>query len=258
MARVQIGNLVEDKTSAISFAEELLQTSREHLSDDTNIEWNELSTVQGVTIEGAEVTGDRGPLKDPSNSNQLIRASITLGGITSQKMYEFLISKEGYIFIDPDADPNDFGKALMGPYEWGPNSMAQVEQAYLKLPFPLANRDYIVLNAFSGLSRSFLSASCYSPSLSTETSAYEDCTQKKSSFCGTVRMAFYGVYSVVDDENSSRGNSCILKVAQYVDMNGWTPKTMNRGANISWFKSFIHRAQERFPLNLPNEQKKER
>uniref|UniRef100_A0A7S2GV07 START domain-containing protein n=1 Tax=Helicotheca tamesis TaxID=374047 RepID=A0A7S2GV07_9STRA len=261
-AEVPIGNLVDDDKSAISFAEDLLAASMQHVSTKGGIEWKEIAKVEKVPIEVtvANVTGHRGPLQDPSNSNPLVRASIPLYGISVEEMYKFLISKEGYMFIDPDADPDDFGRALMGPYEWkerSEGSNISVEYSSLKMPCPLSNRDYVVLNAFDKTSRSFLSASCYSPSVSKTASPYDEAPQSSAGCCsGPVRVAFYGAYSVGEAEaaQSSEEECCVLKVVQYVDINGWTMSSLNKHANVFWFKTFIKRAQERYPSKKENQE----
>ena len=180
---------------------------------------------------------------------------IEVGSIYASRLDECHISKEGYGLLDPGADPDHVNQPILGPFEWntskdaGATGKAQVEYASLTLPCPFVTRDYIILNASDGASKTFLSTSCYSLQLNPGKSPYDngDSTIAAASVAATdadgkIRMAFSGVYAV-----SEKDCRVLLKVAQFIDMNGWTPSAFNNFANATWFKAFIPRAQTKFP-----------
>jgi hypothetical protein len=245
-AKLTIGRKVDDETSALAFADELLADATTYFLDNTMIEWTTGAPVNGVEIQTASVQGDS-PMLKSGPKVQLQRAVIPVGGISADQLYGFLISKEGYTFLDPDANSDDFNRPLLGPFEWNTSKdatgKAQVEYASLPLPYPVSTRDYIILNAFDGASKTFLSTSCYSSQLKSGESPYEDdSTTAVASADGKIRMAFSGVYTV-----SEKDGQLLLEVAQYVDMNGWIPSVFSNFANTAWFKAFILRAQTKFP-----------
>ena len=240
--------LVDDETSALAFADELLANATSYFSNEPIIGWTLGALVNEVEIQTASVQGDSQMLKNGPNI-QLMRAVIPVGGISANQLYDFLISREGYVFLDPDANPDNFNEPFVGPFEWNTSKdtagKVQVEYASMKLPWPLSTRDYIILNAFDGASKTFLSASCYSSQLNSGKSPYDDdSTTAVASANGEIRMAMSGVYAV-----SEKDGRVVLEVAQFVDMNGWTPSVFNNFANAAWFKTFIPRAQTKFPTS---------
>lgn len=282
-AKLTIGQKVDDEASALAFADELLANAATYFSSSdndnnnndnqtkTSIEWTTVAQVNGVEIQTASVQN--------RPKVQLQRAVIPVGGgnssisgiSASQQLYEFLISKEGYIFLDPDANPDNFNQPLLGPFEWNTTTTregggrdgdgsstttggkAQVEYASLTLPCPFTTRDFIILNAVDGASKTFLSTSCYSSQLLIPGKSpydYEHDSDHSmtttptavSSADGNIRMAISGIYTVTEKDGQ-----VLLEVAQFIDLNGWTSTAFNNFANTTWFKAFIPRAQTKFP-----------
>lgn len=230
-ANIVIGSSVEDEASAIDFANEIMATSRSNKAE-SSIFWKEECIQHGIRIETAAIE---------SSTGSLTRAIIPLEGIQPDDLYRFLISKEGYVFIDPDADPDEFGKPILGPYEWEGAGKLQVEYAKMDLPFPLSKRDYVVLNGFHDASRTFLSVSC------TSTAVDKQILREHKTKEDKIRMAIFGTYTALPPDKKDHPHaSCVLRVEQYVDMQGWMSWASNK-ANVTWFQKFVERAQKEFP-----------
>jgi hypothetical protein len=116
----------------------------------------------------------------------------------------------------------------------------------MAVPGHFSARDYIILTAFDGASKTCLSTSCYSSQLKAGKSPYDDDSTGAAvtSTDGKVRMAISGVYAV-----SEKDGQVFLEVAQFLDMNGWTPSVFNNLSNKAWFKTFIKRTQTKFPIS---------
>lgn len=237
----------DDAKSCLEFADKNLEVVDSILSSDSS-EWEQRTILPGVTLESRKATGPQQRLK--SSKSRIFRMRLRLYGKSPAEMYEFLQTKEGYKFLDPDADEEDFDQALVGPFQWessstGARGHTQVEYAALDLPWPLSNRDYIILNSFDAESKTFLSASCSSPKLMKGSSPLDLPKQKASpSRNGRVRMSFVGAYRA--ERDPVEDNACYLHVAQYADINGWLPSSMGNSAMKSWFPAFAKRALKRF------------
>ena len=236
-----------DEESCLEFAEKNLEVAESIFSSDSS-KWEQKQVLPSVVLESTKATGPQRRLK--ASKSNLFRMRLRLYGKTPEEMYDFLSSKEGYKFLDPDANEEDFDQALLGPFDWarsssGAKGRTQVEYAALDLPFPMKNRDYIILNSFDAESKTFLSASCSSPQLMKGASPIDLPGQKaRTSKNGRIRLTFMGAYRAEVDREEPNG--CYLHVAQYADINGWVPSSMGNFAMKAWFPAFAKRALERF------------
>ena len=166
--------------------------------------------------------------------------------------YNFLVSKEGYVLLDPDANPDDFDQPILGPFEgWKSSSKLQLEYANLALPGAgcvMSSRDYVILNGHDATTKTF-----YSVSVQTDVEGY----QGASDYCesgktipsrdGRVRMAFWAAYRVVPSADDSYSSSSTLVVAQWIDLCGWIPKLLLNSSQHVWFEGLVKRLEEKFP-----------
>ena len=175
------------------------------------------------------------------NFGNMVQTLIPILGINKENFFEFLTSHDGYQFLDPDADPDDFGKPITEKYNWtntGSNlSKVQAEYANLKFPCCIPSRDYIVMNAHDFSNHRWFCKSIHLPDRLGQTSYRNDDGAIRSGSC--VRMAYAVYYYIEEDTNTD--NSCILRVIQWIDMQGWL--TFNKIANNDYIKKLQERAK---------------
>ena len=251
-AVVAIGRKVEDEASALRYADELMANAKSYFDDkeesrdENTIQWQEVKRIHDVSIETAQVTGDKDII--PSRGIKIARCSIPIGGeVTAKEFYEFLISKEGCIFLDPHSDPEDFGVSRLGPFDSKNGTLkAQVELSTLNIPSGcIAKRDFVILNVFDSESRTFVSGSCFSPQICGGKSPYddEDSSIVESGPGGSIRMAMMNTYNV-----SEKDGQVFLNTASFGDLNGWFPVSIANMMFPAYYTQLTERAMEKYPL----------
>mmetsp|Transcript_2400 Transcript_2400/g.4251 ORF Transcript_2400/g.4251 Transcript_2400/m.4251 type:complete len:253 (-) Transcript_2400:66-824(-) len=174
----------------------------------------------------------------------IAQVSIPIIGYSKDTFFRFLTSIAGYKFLDPDSDPNDFGEAIEGPFEWPKSghetSKVQAEYALLKMPYCVSSRDYVVMNAHDHKNLRWYCKSIQLPSRLGQTSYCQNNQEGAIPSGAFVRMACAVYYFIDADENSN--SDCVLRVMQWIDMQGWMGG-INKGANLSYFKGLQMRAQ---------------
>eukprot|EP00746_Dinoflagellata_sp_MGD_P143826 gnl/MRDRNA2_/MRDRNA2_76611_c0_seq1.p1 gnl/MRDRNA2_/MRDRNA2_76611_c0~~gnl/MRDRNA2_/MRDRNA2_76611_c0_seq1.p1 ORF type:complete len:283 (+),score=41.89 gnl/MRDRNA2_/MRDRNA2_76611_c0_seq1:81-929(+) len=235
---------VSSSTDAHNVANAAHQEAEKILSMPLS-DWKLESTVEGTGIYSfPEVT-----VNGVKKSGSLMQTRIKIGK-NATKFFKFLTTEEGYCFLDPDADPSDFNKPVLGPYQWqstgDQNSKIQVEYAQLdmKLPF-VTKRDYVVMNAHDFSRRRWYCKSIQMPSKYPGCTSYYKVADGKGAVLsdGKIRMAYSVAYAVEDGETDE---TCYLRVVQWLDMQGkmgWA----NAGANKKYMGLFIERAHDKFP-----------
>lgn len=170
------------------------------------------------------------------------------GGQTADEFYEYIMTQEGYTFIDPDADPADFNKPIREPWKTD-DARLQLEYAKMDLvPYLLSVRDYIVLDCHVTSDRTFYCSTIQTNLVDIPgSSAYDDPAGKETpSTEGRVRMLFWSFYRVVPVED--KPYACKLQVAQYVDLGGWVIPSLCNPVMGEYYKLLSKRAQKQFPV----------
>jgi len=214
-------------------------------------EWKLENTVEGTDIYSfSEVL-----VNGMKSKGSVMQTRIKLGK-NARDFFRFLTTKEGYCFLDPDANPDDFNKPIAGPFGWtgnGYDSKIQAEYAQLdlKLPF-VTKRDYVVMNAHDFSRRRWYCKSIQMPSKYPGCTSYSKDGAKMSG--DKIRMAYCVAYSVEDGETRE---TCYLRVIQWCDMGG-KMSFANDGGNKKYLETFIKRAGEKFPAGIKVQPKAEK
>ena len=163
-------------------------------------------------------------------------------GASSTDFFSFLTGKEGCTFLDPDADPEDFGKPILGPFplrEDDHMSHSQIEYSSINY----LHRDFVVLNLRDFEKGRFMTASAQFPGIP-GSSGINGGERLQRSKMGRLRIPIIGFYQVqpVDHER------CALRVFQWIDLGGAFPAYISSFGNRKCLVKLQKKIKERFPV----------
>lgn len=179
----------------------------------------------------------------------VLSISIRLG-VNADEFFKFLTTTvEGYKYLDPDSDPSHFNVPISGPFSLPGHSLSKAQAEYTTLKIPLCTmRDYVVMNAHDFSRRRWYCKSILLDDKYTGHTGYTGTGPVASHPGGCVRMGYISCYWVQDLPEDVDGKSCLLRVFQWIDMGGWL-SSISAGANTSYFKPFIQRSLEKYPID---------
>lgn len=198
------------------------------------------TTFHDVNVTSTKIKGDSPDFALGGRS--LFRVDLPLGR-SAEDLYQFLISKEGYLLLDPDSDPNDFDQPLRPPIMQGSTRKIQLEYAHLPMPGIASDRDHVLVNVHDHPSRTFLSLTVNAPDLVRGLCGYGRAFPQKGPE-GRIRMALFAAYRVTPLTHTT----CMLTAMHWIDFLGWVPGTLSDIISAGYFRDFLERFQQAFPL----------
>ena len=180
-----------------------------------------------------------------SSKLPIVGIDIEVGASTSD-FYSFLVSKEGYQFLDPDSDAVDFDKPILGPFalydeKYDQRSKCQLE--YARLSTQSLRRDVVVLNVIDFLKRRFL---CVSATYSQipGNSGVNQGENRVPSKHGLMRMPILTFYEV----QPISSKTCSLRVFQWLELGGNYASFISKFGNKDCLTKLQNRIKKRFPM----------
>jgi hypothetical protein len=164
-------------------------------------------------------------------------------GASSAEFFSFLTGKEGCTFLDPDADPDDFGKPLLGPFplrKGDQTSHSQIEYSSINY----LHRDFVVLNSRDFVKRRFMTASARFSGIPGSSGVNSGESSQRSKL-GRLRIPIIGFYEVKPIDNQR----CALRVFQWIDLGGAFPAYISRFGNKDCLSKLQKKINERFPVS---------
>lgn len=191
----------------------------------------------GVLVESARVSG---PF---AASGIRVMRSSGLVAADPGRLFEFLVSPEGFAALDPVSDPSDHHRPPVQVYAW--REGARLELATARTSFPMmAASEFVVLNAIDPHIRTFVSKSILHPEVPGASSYYAARPDDPDPGRGARKRALNTMALRCDQTPDGRSRLLCLN---YVDMDRGRLPWLFDAINRRFFPALYRRVERRLP-----------